>query len=191
MQIYNRLPIKASSIYAPDINAVRIAAPVFQDSEQKSDGVLAPAVIIKISPQARALYEASTEDSLQISDGLNAAEASSVKKPEECQTCKSRKYMDKSNDPYASFQSPTHISPEAAFAAVSAHEGGHIANAQTEADKEGREVVSQSVRIHTDICSECGRVYVSGGEARTVTSGKNNSKLSQEEGFANLLKMLV
>ena len=30
-------------------------------------------------------------------------------------------------------------------------------------------MVSQSVTLHTDICPECGKVYISGGETRTVT----------------------
>ena len=30
-------------------------------------------------------------------------------------------------------------------------------------------MVSQSVTIHTDICPECGDVYVSGGTTRTTT----------------------
>ncbi|MDP4125178.1 MAG: hypothetical protein Q8917_19135, partial [Bacillota bacterium] len=42
------------------------------------------------------------------------------------------------------------------------------------ASAEGRKVVSQSVTLHTGVCPECGRVYVSGGETRTVT--KNDSK---------------
>jgi len=38
--------------------------------------------------------------------------------------------------------------------------------------REGREVVFQSVQIHTAICPECGRVYVSGGKTTTVTAEK-------------------
>ena len=40
------------------------------------------------------------------------------------------------------------------------------------AKSEGKEVVSQSVQIHTSICPECGDVYVSGGTTRTTTSEK-------------------
>ena len=48
------------------------------------------------------------------------------------------------------------------------------------AKREERKVVSQSVSIHTDICPECGKVYVSGGTTRTVTSA--DSKPEQESG---------
>ena len=40
---------------------------------------------------------------------------------------------------------------------------------QAKAQREGREVVSQSVSLHTAICPECGKVYVSGGTTRTTT----------------------
>ena len=33
--------------------------------------------------------------------------------------------------------------------------------------------------LHTDICPECGRVYISGGTTRTVTMGE-----SQDESMA-------
>ena len=40
---------------------------------------------------------------------------------------------------------------------------------QAKAQREGREVVSQSVTYHTAICPECGKAYVSGGTTRTTT----------------------
>lgn len=88
----------------------------------------------------------------------------------ECQTCKERKYQDGSDDPGVSFKTPTHIDPDMAASAVRGHENEHVVRNQAEADREGREVVSQTVTYHTAICPECGRVYVSGGTTRTVTA---------------------
>ncbi len=91
----------------------------------------------------------------------------------ECQTCASRKYQDGSDDPGVSFKSPTHISPEEAPMAVRGHEQEHVVRERDKAEKEGREVVSQSVRLHTDICPECGKVYISGGVTTTTTAAKD------------------
>ena len=93
---------------------------------------------------------------------------------EKCQTCENRKYQDGSNDPSVSFKTPTAISPDRAAAAVRNHEMEHVFNEQAKALKEDREVVSQSVTYSTNICPECHRVYVSGGETRTVTRNKSN-----------------
>lgn len=98
----------------------------------------------------------------------------------ECQTCKNRKYQDGS-DENVSFKSASHISPEAAGARVSAHEAEHVSNAYTKASQKGGEVVSASVSIHTATCPECGRVYVSGGETRTMIRYPNESNPYQQQ----------
>lgn len=85
----------------------------------------------------------------------------------ECETCKTRKYQDGSNE-MVSFKSPTHISPESAPAAVRAHEQEHVSNAYNKAAKaEHAQVINASVSIQTSVCPECGRTYVSGGETTT------------------------
>lgn len=89
----------------------------------------------------------------------------------ECQTCNNRRYQDESNDPGVSFKAPTHISPEAAAAAVTAHENEHVSHEQARARQEDRKIIFQSVQIYTSVCPECGKVYVSGGKTTTVTSG--------------------
>ena len=61
------------------------------------------------------------------------------------------------------------LAPEQAAAAVRGHEQEHVVREQAKAQREDRKVVSQSVTIHTDICPECGDVYVSGGTTRTTT----------------------
>jgi len=90
----------------------------------------------------------------------------------ECETCKKRKFKDVSNDPSVSFKTPTSIAPGAEAYAVAAHENQHVAHEKGKAMREGREVVYQSVQIHTAVCPECGRVYVSGGKTTTVTREK-------------------
>ena len=86
----------------------------------------------------------------------------------ECQTCKNRKYQDGSKDPSVSFKTPTRLSPEQAAYAVRSHEAEHVAHAWAQAQREDKEVVSQSVTYHTGICPECGRTYLAGGNTRTT-----------------------
>ncbi len=86
--------------------------------------------------------------------------------PAECETCKNRKYQDGS-DEMVSFKAAAHISPEAAGAAVRAHEGEHVSNAYKKAAENNGKVLQASVAIHTSICPECGRTYVSGGTTST------------------------
>lgn len=98
-----------------------------------------------------------------------------------CQTCEKRKYQDESDDMGVSFQTPTNISPEQVASAVRGHENEHVVREQAKAQREGRRVVSQSVTIHTDICPECGKVYISGGTTRTVTAAKKEQPEPQDD----------
>ena len=88
-------------------------------------------------------------------------------KQKECQTCKNRKYVDGSDEANVSFKSAAHVSPQAASSAVRAHEGQHVSNAYSKAAKDGGKVMQASVAIHTAVCPECGRTYVSGGTTTT------------------------
>ena len=118
-------------------------------------------------------------------EGQVASEAKSAQEvmaESECQTCKERKYQDGSDDPGVSYKTPTNIAPEAAASAVRSHEQEHVSREQSKAQQEGREVVSQSVTIHTAICPECGRVYVSGGTTRTTTRQEKAAQLYQQQG---------
>lgn len=99
---------------------------------------------------------------------------------EECQTCKNRKYKDGS-DEMVSFKSPTHISPESAGAAVRSHEQEHVTNAYSKAARGNGKVLSASVSIHTSICPECGRSYVSGGTTRTQIKYYNEENPYQQD----------
>ncbi len=91
----------------------------------------------------------------------------------ECKTCKNRKYQDGS-DEMVSFKSAAHISPDAAPAAVRAHEGEHVSNAYKDAAMNNGKVVNAAVSIHTSKCPECGRTYVSGGTTTTMIRYNND-----------------
>ena len=86
----------------------------------------------------------------------------------ECQTCKSRKYVDGSNESNVSFKTPSHISPQSSMSMVASHEREHVSNAIKEGNKEGNKLLSVSVSLETSICPECGRSYVSGGITETT-----------------------
>ena len=102
-------------------------------------------------------------------------------KQKECQTCKNRKYVDGSDEANVSFKSAAHVSPQAASSAVRAHEGQHVSNAYSKASEENGRVISASVQIHTSICPECGRSYVSGGVTNTQIKYYNESNPYQKD----------
>lgn len=101
--------------------------------------------------------------------------------PEECETCKNRKYQDGSDEANVSFKAAAHVSPEAAGSAVRAHEGQHVSNAYKKAAEGNGKVLSASVAIHTSVCPECGRSYVSGGTTSTMIKYTNESNPYQKE----------
>ncbi len=116
---------------------------------------------------------------------LNPGESTKVigahkSSPAECETCKERKYQDGS-DEMVSFKSAAHISPNAAPAAVRAHEGEHVSNAYKKAAKDGGKVLQASVRLKMGICPECGRSFVSGGETNTKIEYTNEKNPYQKD----------
>ena len=143
------------------------ANPVHSAGGLQPQNQVGPGVVVDISPEGWAAYEHSkmqpTGDSQRNRPPDN---------PTECKTCESRRYQDVSDDSSVSFQSPTHISPGQSAAMVAAHENEHVTNEQAKATEEGREIVSQTVMLKTSVCPECKRVYVSGGETRTVSRQK-------------------
>ena len=92
--------------------------------------------------------------------------------PAECETCKNRKYQDGS-DEMVSFKSAQHISPQAAAARVRGHEAEHVSNAYKDAAMNNGKVLQASVALHTGVCPECGRTYVSGGTTTTKIAYSN------------------
>lgn len=102
--------------------------------------------------------------------------------PAECETCKERKYKDGS-DEMVSYKTAAHISPAEAPSRVMAHEGEHVANAYRKAEENNGKVLSVSVSMHTAVCPECGRVYVSGGETRTsIMYSQDDEEKTAEDG---------
>ena len=97
----------------------------------------------------------------------------------ECETCANRKYQDGS-DENVSFKSAQHISPESAAARVMGHEAEHVSNAYEKAAEAGGKVINASVSIHTAICPECGRTYVSGGTTHTQIKYPNEDNPYQK-----------
>ncbi len=100
--------------------------------------------------------------------------------PAECETCKNRKYQDGS-DEMVSFKSATHISPQSAASAVRSHEQEHVSNAYKKAAQNNGKVVSANVSIHTSVCPECGRSYVSGGTTSTQIKYFNEDNPYQKD----------
>jgi hypothetical protein len=82
-----------------------------------------------------------------------------------CGTCVSRTYQDQSSDIGVSFSGGASVAPEAAASLVFAHEREHAAIAHQEAQRTGGHA-DTAIRVHTSICPDCKKVYVSGGEAR-------------------------
>ena len=147
--------------------ALTAAAP--QDNPTRTFGITAP---VPLDREGTAPVELAVRGRFRYPD----IEEETGKSPREtmeeaeCQTCKERKYQDGSNDPGVSFKTPASISPERAASAVRGHEMEHVVREQAKARREGREVISQTVTIHTGICPECGDIYVSGGTTRTTTA---------------------
>ena len=110
-----------------------------------------------------------------------AAAAQEALEEGKCETCEQRKYQDGSDDVSVSYQSPTRIDPDMAASAVRGHEMEHVAHEQARAQREDRKVVSQSVTLHTDICPECGKSYISGGTTRTVTKANPQEPAQQPQ----------
>ena len=107
-------------------------------------------------------------------DDSHVKKAGRMSSPEECQTCKERKYQDGSNE-NVSFKAAAHISPSASGAMVRAHESEHVANAYDRAAENNGKVISASVSIHTAICPEGGTTYVSGGTTATSIQYTNEA----------------
>lgn len=144
------------------ISPVSFSSPVFYYSARMRTGMPVAAGVRAGQMQPEDMAERLTPGNNRKVNGQDAYGA------EECQTCKSRKYKDGSNDPGVSFKTATHLDPQTASYAIRAHEGEHVSHAWAEAAREDKEIISQSVSYHTDICPECGRVYMSGGNTRTV-----------------------
>lgn len=95
-----------------------------------------------------------------------------------CETCSERKYQDGSNETDVSFKAPGHISPSASAATVMSHEREHVSNAFQSAGKNNGQVMAATVSLKHEICPECGRSYVSGGQTNTMIKYQKDSPYS-------------
>lgn len=144
----------------------------------------------EMAVRMRIRYDGEDEPSVPVDEDASQGVEGAQKALEEgkCETCEKRKYQDGSDDMGVSFQTPTRIAPEQVASAVRGHEMEHVVREQAKARREDRRVVSQSVTIHTDICPECGKTFVSGGTTRTVTAASREAEQpapeKQEEGFS-------
>lgn len=125
-------------------------------------------------------------------EGMSDAQVRQLKRSGaiECETCKSRKYQDGSNESDVSFKSPGHISPASSGALVRAHEQQHVANAYQKAGEGNGKVVAANVKLETSVCPECGRSYVAGGTTSTVIKYNESNpygKAAKSVDAANLI----
>ena len=126
-------------------------------------------------------YASPLETDMDTQNGFKRVGQDEDDRKKECQTCKNRKYQDGSNEANVSFKSAAHVSPQAAGAAVRAHEGEHVSNAFKDAAQNNGKVITASVSIHMSVCPECGRSYISGGETRTQIKYYNESNPYQQD----------
>ncbi len=140
-----------------------------------------------ISPYATAATsDAKSTNNAQNTGSVQAARQVDDKKIEKtdpgykCQTCANRKYQDGSNEADVSFKAASHVAPEAAASAVRSHEQMHVTNAYQKAEQKDGKVINASVSIHTSICPECGKTYVSGGTTKTTIKYGNEENPYQK-----------
>jgi hypothetical protein len=103
---------------------------------------------------------------------LELGRANRTEEPHEpCKTCQNRSYADSSSEGNVSMKGGANIHPGAAASAVFSHEREHVANAMEKARQiDGN--AQATVRIHTDVCPECKKVYVSGGTTEVTISAQ-------------------
>lgn len=138
------------------------------------------AVRMRIRPYEEAGAANAPEKALEDNRAAGVESAQAALEEGKCETCEKRKYQDGSDDMGVSFQTPTNIKPEQAASAVRGHEMEHVYREQAKADREGRKVVSQNVTMHTEICPECGKSFVSGGTTHTVTKADTDNAAQQD-----------
>ncbi len=166
------------------VNRVDASAPVVPKSSEPRLFIREGADPVEMAVRMRIQYmdvpgqgRSGTAEGSSGAEGVPGAEG--VQKAAEegkCQTCEQRKYKDGSDDPDVSFKTATRVAPEQAASAVRGHEREHVVREQAKAKREDRRVISQSVALHTSICPECGKTYVSGGTTRTTTASSPEPK---------------
>lgn len=163
--IYNT-PTQVGGVAMPATVAPEIAAPAVSapTEVEAPDG----GVILQFSTGNVPKSGNYTSEGVPVEDSkrIQMDKARMKNESEPCQTCAERKYQDGSDDAGVSFKAATNIAPGAAASLVRAHEQEHVSREGSKARDKGLNAMS-SVTIHTSICPECKKVYVSGGT--TVT----------------------
>ena len=103
-----------------------------------------------------------------------------------CETCQSRRYVDKSDDSSVSYQTPTNLNPQTAAVKIASHEREHVTNEQARAQRENREIVNQTVSIQYSNCPECNTMYPSGGTTRTTSIARSEEEQKFVAGEENI-----
>lgn len=172
----------APYLYAGHYSYWRNLPAYFSAADSLQPGILLNEPCVKIAPSSKKevgmfLYRHNLEEiksgygsSGEAKEKLKPARTTKLPVIQECKTCRARKYRDGSADPGVSFKVPAHIPPEQSFAVITTHEQEHLFREKAKARLEGREVVTQYISYQFAKCPECGRTYVAGGEAVTVTA---------------------
>ena len=166
-------PVRPSSpVSGEDTAPVRLG-PVIREGADPAE----------MAVRMRIRYDGEDEPSVPVDEDASQGVEGAQKALEEgkCETCEKRKYQDGSDDMGVSFQTPTRVDPDQAASAVRGHEMEHVVREQAKAQREDRKVVSQSVTLHTAICPECGKAYVSGGTTRTTTAANTKAEAPANE----------
>lgn len=151
-----------------------------QNAESMRSGITPDAESAQDSQTSAAGTEDSSYKIIRNPGESTEKQAGKKSSPAECKTCKERKYQDGSDED-VSYKTATHIDPDAAASRVRSHEQEHVSNAYKKAAKNNGKVVSCNVSIHTAICPECGRTYVSGGTTATQIKYFNEENPYQKE----------
>ena len=166
-------PVRPSSpVSGEDTAPVRLG-PVIREGADPAE----------MAVRMRIRYDGEDEPSVPVDEDASQGVEGAQKALEEgkCETCEKRKYQDGSYDMGVSFQTPTRVDPDQAASAVRGHEMEHVVREQAKAQREDRKVVSQSVTLHTAICPECGKTYISGGTTRTTTAANTKAEAPANE----------
>ena len=147
------------------IDAVRLNVPTVRDTDRPS--------------HAQKATSADPGSGVEKVSGPSASPSSTGVGARQCRTCAERKYQDVSNDPSVSMQAPTSLATGQEASAVRAHEQEHVTSNAARAERDGM-VARSTVIIHTGICPECGRVYVSGGTTTTTYTRKVSAAIADD-----------
>lgn len=149
------------AVSKPEIIVPAVSAPSVADTPESG-------VVLQFSGGSEPKSGRYTTEGIPVEDSkrIKMEKARMKKEGEPCQACSERKYQDGSNDAGVSFKAATNIAPEAAASLVRAHEQQHVSHERANAHEKGLTAMS-TVKIHTDICPECKKIYVSGGTTTT------------------------